>query len=107
MLASIRGDEIQAAMLRVKLSRLEEMTVRRRKLADAYFAGLPARLAAGAERQDRDPLSVPPTGRMSAGILAGDWPLADELHAIELSLPHGHNADHVRQVCETFQKYVA
>jgi dTDP-4-amino-4,6-dideoxygalactose transaminase len=44
-----------------------------------------------------------------AGILAGDWPLADELHATELSPPisYGHNADDLRQVCETFQKYVA
>ena len=35
------------------------------------------------------------------GILSGDYPIADELHATELSLPisAGHSRDEIERVC--------
>lgn len=41
------------------------------------------------------------------GILTGDWPLADELHATELSLPIsvGHSGEDIRQVCEILHQF--
>lgn len=125
-----RLDEIQAAMLRVKLRHLEAMTLHKRELAEIYFAGLPSWLALPrqcAEEYDvfhifavrspaRDKLRQhllelgvkteihyprPPHRQQAMmGIVAGNYPIADELHASELSLPisFGHKRDDIEQV---------
>lgn len=127
-----RLDEIQAALLRVKLRHLEEMTQHKRILAGIYFANLPVWLKLPCRRDDeydvfhifgvryarRDELRawlleqgvkteihypIPPHRQKAMqGILAGDWPIADELHATELSLPMsaGHRPEEIRKVCE-------
>ena len=112
-----RLDELQAAMLRVKLRYLDEMTKHKRALADIYFNNLPSWLNLPRQRDDeydvfhifgvrhprRDELRnwmlengvktevhypIPPYRQMAMqGILSGDWLIADELHVTELSLP--------------------
>lgn len=132
-----RLDEIQAAMLRVKLKYLADMTSHKRKLAEIYFSCLPDWLTLPVQQDDeydvfhifavrhskRDSLRtwlldrgvkteihypIPPHRQQAmAGILEGDWPLADELHATELSLPisYGHSPDDISRVCEILKKY--
>lgn len=132
-----RLDEMQAALLRVKLQYLEKMTTHKRALAEIYFESLPEWLIKPRRREDeydvfhifgvrhpqRDQLRawllekgvktevhypIPPH-RQSAmhGILQGDYPIADELHATELSLPvsYGHKPEEIRQVCEILKRY--
>jgi dTDP-4-amino-4,6-dideoxygalactose transaminase len=126
-----RLDEMQAALLRVKLRHLDAMTARKRKLAEVYFAELPEWITRPVQRPDehdvfhifgirhpqRDALRswllengiktevhypIPPYRQKAmAGILSGHYPVADELHATELSLPIsvGHSIDQVREVC--------
>ncbi len=125
-----RLDELQAAMLRVKLSYLDAMTVHKRALAEIYFANLPEWVDKPVRRPDeydvfhiygirhpqRDALRqhlldngvkteihypIPPHRQEAMrGILAGSYPVAEELHATELSLPisSGHTADDVVRV---------
>lgn len=132
-----RLDEMQAAMLRVKLRHLAKMTAHKRRLAEVYFTGLPNWLSLPRRRADefdvfhifavrhpdRDAVRswlleqgvrteihypIPPHRQEAmAGILGGDWPVADELHATELSLPisYGHSADDIGKVCEILNKY--
>ena len=132
-----RLDEIQAAMLRVKLAQLEVMTMHKRALAEVYFSNLPGWLELPRQRADeydvfhifgvrhgnRDALRqylldqgvktevhypIPPHRQEAMqGILSGSYPIADELHATELSLPIsvGHTADEVLQVCQTISKF--
>jgi len=127
-----RLDEIQAALLRVKLRHLEAMTQHKRSLAEIYFKGLPDWLTLPCRRSDeydvfhifgvrhalRDELRawlleqgvktevhypIPPHKQKAMqGILSSDWPIADALHATELSLPisTGHTEDEIRKVCE-------
>ena len=127
-----RLDEMQAALLRVKLRHLDAMTTHKRMLADIYFAQLPdwiIKPACCADEYDvfhifgirhpqRDALRawllengiktevhypIPPHRQKSmANILSGNYPIAEELHATELSLPIsvGHTIDQVVQVCE-------
>lgn len=112
-----RLDEIQAAMLRVKLRYLDEMTQRKRVMAEIYFQNLPGWLNLPCLRDDeydvfhifgvrhtrRDELRawlleqgvkteihypIPPHQQKAmAGILSGSYPIAEELHKSVLSLP--------------------
>ncbi len=127
-----RLDELQAAMLRVKLRHLDAMTSHKRALAELYFSGLPSCFHLPVRRDDefdvfhifgirhpqRDALRqhlldqgvkteihypIPPHRQEAMkGILSGDWKVADELHATELSLPIsvGHTAQDIGRVVE-------
>lgn len=112
-----RLDEIQAALLRVKLKFLTDVIEHKRALADLYFSGLPNWLIKPVRRSDeydsfhiyavrhaaRDELRrhmldqgvatevhypIPPHRQEAMrGILAGSYPIADTLHQTEISLP--------------------
>lgn len=129
-----RLDELQAALLRVKLRHLDAMTAHKRELAGVYAANLPVWVKKPIERTDefdvfhiygirhpqRDALRqhlldagvktevhypiAPHRQAAMCGILSGEYPIADEQHATELSLPIsiGHTADDIRTVCEIF-----
>jgi len=129
-----RLDELQAALLRVKLEHLDAMTAHKRALADVYSENLPAWVQKPSQRSDefdvfhiygirhskRDALRqhlleqgvktevhypIPPHQQEAMrGVLGGHYPISEELHATELSLPisNGHTADDIRRVCEIF-----
>lgn len=112
-----RLDELQAALLRVKLRHLDAMTAHKRSLADIYFERLPQWLDLPSIREDeydvfhifgvrharRDELRswllsqgvkteihypiAPHRQKAMQGTLAGSYPIADILHSTELSLP--------------------
>lgn len=126
-----RLDELQAAFLRVKLRQLDAMTEHKRALAQIYFAELPEWMIKPVCRQDeydvyhiygirhpqRDALRawllengvktevhypIPPHRQKAMqGIISGSYPIAEELHATELSLPIsvGHTLEQVKKVC--------
>ena len=126
-----RLDELQAALLRVKLCHLDAMTAHKRALAEVYFANLPEWVAKPLRRPDeydvfhiygirhphRDALRqhlldhgvkteihypIPPHRQEAMReILGGSYPVAEELHATELSLPIsvGHTPEEVDRVC--------
>lgn len=132
-----RLDELQAAMLRVKLRHLDAMTARKRALAQVYFVDLPEWIAKPVCRLDefdvfhifgirhprRDALRqhllehgiktevhypIPPHKQEAMkGILVGEYPVADELHMTELSLPIsvGLTPEDVQRVCHTISKF--
>ncbi|MDU0363139.1 DegT/DnrJ/EryC1/StrS family aminotransferase [Rhizobium sp. 25PS6] len=129
-----RLDEMQAAFLRVKLRHLDQVTEHKRALANLYFANLPEWLTQplrrsseydvfhifGIRHPDRDELRqwlldngvkteihypiAPHRQKAMQGILSGNYPIADELHATELSLPisAGHSSVEIERVCSLF-----
>jgi dTDP-4-amino-4,6-dideoxygalactose transaminase len=133
-----RLDEMQAALLRVKLRHLDVMTAHKRALAKIYFETLPECLGKPVRRPDeydvfhiygirysqRDELRqflldrgvkteihypIPPHRQQAMqGILAGSYPIAEELHATELSLPVsiGHTAGDVERVAALISEFV-
>lgn len=132
-----RLDEMQAALLRVKLRHLDAMIQHKRTLAGIYFNNLPAWIRLPCCRDDeydvfhifgvrydrRDELRtwlleqgvkaeihypIPPHRQKAmAGILFGSYPIADELHATELSLPIsiGTKADEARAIADAITSY--
>ena len=112
-----RLDEIQAALLRVKLKYLSEITLHKRKLAKIYFDNLPNWLELPSRNNDeydvfhiypirhkkRDELRsyllkngvkteihypIPPHKQKAMeNVLEGSWPLANIHHETEISLP--------------------
>lgn len=134
-----RLDEIQAAMLRVKLRHLGEMTQHKRAMAEIYFGNLPSWLNLPRRRDDeydvfhifgvrharRDELRawlleqgvkteihypIPPHQQKAmVDILSGKYPIAEELHATELSLPIsvGHTEDEIRTICGVLNQATA
>lgn len=132
-----RLDEMQAALLRVKLRHLDAMTEHKRALSEIYFEHLPKWLSLPVRRQDeydvfhifgirherRDALRawllengiktevhypIPPHRQKAmAGILSGSYPIAEELHATELSLPIsiGTEADDIRAIADAVTRF--
>lgn len=130
-----RLDEMQAALLRVKLQHLDAMNQHKRSLAEIYFNNLPEWLTLPCRRDDeydvfhifgvrhacRDELRawlleqgvkteihypIPPHRQNAMRhVLVGNYPIADELHATELSLPisFGHTRHQVLEVCEVLR----
>lgn len=126
-----RLDEMQAAMLRVKLRHLDDLIKHKRMLADIYFKRLPSWISLPIRQDDefevfhifaircpqRDALRqylleqgikteihypIPPHRQHAmAGVLSGSYPVAEVLHATELSLPisMGHRAEEIEAVC--------
>lgn len=141
--ANSRLDELQAALLRVKLQHLDALTQHKRVLAEIYFSNLPDYVDKPVRRHDeydvfhiygiryprRDALRqwllqcevkteihypIPPHRQESMrGILVGSYPVADQLHATELSLPisAGHTSGDIHRIaaliCEFANKQTA
>jgi dTDP-4-amino-4,6-dideoxygalactose transaminase len=133
--ANSRLDELQAAMLRVKLKSLNAMTELKRSFAELYFEGLPSWLTLPRRLDDefdvfhifavrhlhRDALKkylfengigteihypIPPHKQEAmTGILSGDYPISENIHASILSLPisYGHSPNDIKQVCEVLR----
>jgi dTDP-4-amino-4,6-dideoxygalactose transaminase len=132
-----RLDELQAAVLRVKLRHLDEITLHKRALAQIYLNLLPGWLKLPQQHPDyydvfhifaicsdrRDNLKqfllekgvkteihypIPPHRQLAmASHISGDYPLADKIHAQELSLPisYATTPDEVRQVCNIISSF--
>lgn len=132
-----RLDEIQAALLRVKLRHLDAMNAHKRALAEVYFANLPDWVGKPVRREDefdvfhifgiryprRDALRdyllergvktevhypIPPHQQEAMqGILHGDFPIATELHATELSLPIsvGNDEEDIYTICDRLKSF--
>lgn len=128
-----RLDELQAAILRIKLKHLDAVTQHKRSLAEIYFKSLPDWLILPTQQDDefdvfhifavrlkeRDKLReclfdkgikteihypIPPHKQKAMqGILSGHYPIAEELHSTELSLPisFGTKKSEVNFICST------
>lgn len=112
-----RLDEVQAAFLNVKLKHLDDITAHKRRLAELYFANLPSWLVLPVRDagyfdvfhifQIRHPkrealrsylleqgvktevhYPIPPHRQQALqGLVEGEYPIADKIHAEVLSLP--------------------
>lgn len=132
-----RLDELQAALLRVKLQHMDAMTAHKRMLAQIYFDNLPSWLTLPTRSADefdvfhifavkhekRDALKqyllesgikteihypIPPHKQEAMqGILQGDYPIADKLHATELSLPIsiGHTPEEIQHAIRIINRF--
>jgi dTDP-4-amino-4,6-dideoxygalactose transaminase len=132
-----RLDEMQAALLRVKLSHLDHMNNHKRSLAQIYLNELTDAVIKprikddeydvfhifGIRCKNRDELKsylldhqikteihypIPPHKQEAMrGVLTGNYLIADELHATELSLPisFGHTAQDVEYVCKIVNSF--
>jgi dTDP-4-amino-4,6-dideoxygalactose transaminase len=132
-----RLDEIQAAFLRVKLRSLPKITAHKRRLAEVYFENLPAAITLPQREPDmydvfhifpvrserRDELRAylldnqvkteihypiaPHRQQAMQGILAGEYPISDEIHRTELSLPisYGTTEDEALEVCRVVRRF--
>lgn len=133
-----RLDEIQAAFLRKKLARLDEINAHKNVLAGIYRGALPESVIPPAPESDgyhvyhifnirtpgRDRLRqsllergiktdihypTPPHRQPAMrGILSGDYPVSEEIHATTLSLPvsYFHTREDADQVCEEISHLV-
>ena len=132
-----RLDELQAAMLRVKLRYLNKMTDHKRALAEIYFKNLPNWLTLprihedeydvfhifGVRNDRRDEFRswileqgiktevhypIPPHKQAAMkNILNGHYPIAENLHATEISLPisFSHNGEDIIKICKVIEKF--
>jgi dTDP-4-amino-4,6-dideoxygalactose transaminase len=132
-----RLDEIQAAMLRVKLKHMDALTAHKIELAKIYFAELPNfvnlpmvnpdefdvfhifgirsyrrnslkdfLLAHNVKTEIHYPIA-PHKQRAMQNLLTGEYPIAQELHDTELSLPisYGHTTQDIHEICEIIKKF--
>lgn len=136
--ANSRLDELQAALLRVKLRHLDTVIEHKRRLADIYFEHLPSGIILPAREPDvfdvfhifavrhpkRDQLrsfllehgiktevhypTAPYRQQAMRSVLEGCYPLADEIHATELSLPISTSTteQEVLTVCHAVTRFV-
>lgn len=132
-----RLDEIQAGLLRVKLKHIERLTEYKRSLANIYFENLPSWLTLprllkdeydvfhiyAVRTKERERLRkwlldheiktevhypIPPHKQKAMkGILVGNYPIAECLHASEISLPisYGHTPEEIIFVCQTIKRF--
>ena len=127
-----RLDELQASFLRIKLRFLDELIAHKRNLAKLYFKYLPKDLSLPSiieeefdtfhifaiRHKKRDNLReillqkgvkteihypIPPHHQKAMqNTLKGSWPISEELHSTQLSLPisFGHTPEEILKVCE-------
>lgn len=132
-----RLDELQAAVLRVKLKHLNEITEHKRELAQIYFNSLPEWLKLPQLSENcydvhhifpvmcerRDDLKefllnhgvkseihypiAPHRQQAMAHLISGHFPVADKIHASELSLPisYATTPEEVTQVCKIIENF--
>ena len=132
-----RLDEVQAALLSVKLKFLNEITDRKRKLASIYLSELKRDFICPVVSEDyfdvyhifnirhpkRDALKdyllqhgirteihypIPPHKQIALQeIIAGSYPISEEIHQTTLSLPisYGHTETDVYRVVEVLNKF--
>jgi dTDP-4-amino-4,6-dideoxygalactose transaminase len=132
-----RLDELQAAFLRVKLRHLPKITEHKRRLADIYFQKLPRELTLPLREADtfdvfhifpvrcaqRDELRAfllrgniktevhypiaPHRQEAMRGILTGEYPISDEIHRTELSLPisYATTEENVTETCRVIRRF--
>jgi dTDP-4-amino-4,6-dideoxygalactose transaminase len=132
-----RLDELQAAFLRIKLVSLPKITEHKRKLAELYFRNLPSAITLPLREPDtfdvfhifpirserRGDLRAyllensikteihypiaPHRQKAMTGILSGTYPISDEIHRTELSLPisYGTTEEDVLQVCGAIRRF--